>query len=85
MTFHAAKFLSRTLPSLPSNNLTGQSLTDATKQNAGKLCRDAPGYHVKSTIGADCGNVLACTSRGDGVYAAAIARVSAQVAFRSSR
>lgn len=55
----------RTLPSLPSNNLTGQSLTEVTKQNAGGLCRDAPGYHVKSTIGAGCGNVPACARDGD--------------------
>ena len=55
----------RTRLSRPSNSLTGQSLTEATKQKAGGLCCDAPGYHAKSTIGADCGNVLAWTRGGD--------------------
>lgn len=66
-----AKFSLRTLPSLPSNNLTGQSLTEAAKQKAGGLCCDAPGYHAKSTIEADCGNVLVCT-RDDEVDEAAM-------------
>ena len=48
----------RTLPSVASNNLTGQSLIEATKQNTGGLCFDAPGYHAKSTIGAEYWNVL---------------------------
>lgn len=33
---------------------------EATKQKDGELCRDAPGYHTKSTMGAGCGNVLTC-------------------------
>lgn len=62
---YEVKISPRTLPSRPSNNLTGQSLTEATTQKAGGLCCDAPGYHTKSTIGADCGNVLACTRDGE--------------------
>ena len=47
-----------TLPSLPSNNFTGHSRTDAAKQYEEGLYRDALGYHTKSTMGDGWGRVL---------------------------
>jgi len=46
-----------TLPSEASISFTGQSRTEATKQYAGALLDDAPGYQAKLTTAEDCGNV----------------------------
>lgn len=42
----------RTRPSEASSNFTGQSRTDAKKQNEAGSLGEAVGYHVKSSTGA---------------------------------
>lgn len=47
-----------TLPSEASNNLTGHSRTEVTKQNEAGSCGEAVGNQIKSRIGDAWANVL---------------------------